>query len=111
MAVTDYSITPASNTSISGVNIAEGCAPGSINDAIRQLMADMRVLYNGLPNLSAYAPLAGATFTGPIQQTGKGLYRLNADPSLASGLHYFLPEGTTLPSSPVEGMTVDFYAP
>jgi len=40
MAVTDYSTTPGSNTSISGINIAEGCPPSGINNALRQLMAD-----------------------------------------------------------------------
>lgn len=41
MGVADYSATPASNAAINGVNIAEGCAPGNVNDAIRQLMADI----------------------------------------------------------------------
>jgi hypothetical protein len=30
------------NTTISGINIAEGCAPSGINNAIRQLMADVK---------------------------------------------------------------------
>jgi len=41
MAISAYSSTPASNTAISGINIAEGCLPSGINDAIRQLMADI----------------------------------------------------------------------
>lgn len=43
MAIKDYSTTPDLNTQISGINIAEGCAPSGINNAIRQLMADMKV--------------------------------------------------------------------
>lgn len=42
MAVSDYSTTPANNTAISGINIAEGCAPANINNAFRQLMADIK---------------------------------------------------------------------
>ena len=42
MAIKDYSTTPDLNTQISGINIAEGCAPSGINNAIRQLMADMK---------------------------------------------------------------------
>jgi hypothetical protein len=42
MSVKDYSVEPALNVSISGINIAEGCAPSGINDAIRQLMADVK---------------------------------------------------------------------
>lgn len=41
MAVSDYSSTPGANTSISGINIAENCSPANINNAIRQLMADI----------------------------------------------------------------------
>lgn len=41
MTVLDYSATPGSNTSINGINVAEGCAPSGINNAIRQLMADI----------------------------------------------------------------------
>lgn len=42
MAVKDYSTNPDENTTISGINIAEGCAPSGINNAIRQLMADVK---------------------------------------------------------------------
>lgn len=45
MAIANYSTTPDSNTSISGINIAEGCAPSGINDAIRQMMADIATEY------------------------------------------------------------------
>lgn len=41
MGIGNYSTTPGSNTTISGTNIAEGCAPSGINDAIRQMMADI----------------------------------------------------------------------
>ncbi|MBR5186598.1 MAG: cell envelope integrity protein TolA, partial [Akkermansia sp.] len=42
MAIRDYSTEPNMNTTISGINIAEGCAPSGINNAIRQLMADVK---------------------------------------------------------------------
>lgn len=45
MGIKDYSLTPSSNTSINGVNIAEGCPPSSVNNAIRQEMADTRSFY------------------------------------------------------------------
>jgi hypothetical protein len=41
-ATIDYSTTAASNTTVGGVNIAEGMAPGSVNDAMRAMMADSR---------------------------------------------------------------------
>lgn len=42
MSVRNYSLDPDFNTSISGINIAEGCPPSGINNAIRQLMADVK---------------------------------------------------------------------
>lgn len=42
MAIKDYSTDPDLNVSISGINIAEGCQPSGINNAIRQLMADVK---------------------------------------------------------------------
>lgn len=42
MAVSDYSTTPVSNSVISTINISEQCPAGGINDAIRQLMADVK---------------------------------------------------------------------
>ena len=41
MAISDYSTTPASNSTISGISVAEGCPAAGINNAIRQLMADI----------------------------------------------------------------------
>ena len=40
--IKDYDTTAANNTDINSVNIAEGCAPSGINNAIRELMADLK---------------------------------------------------------------------
>ena len=40
MSAQDYSTTPASNTSIDGVDVDENCAFSGLNNAIRSLMAD-----------------------------------------------------------------------
>ena len=42
MSVADYNTNPDNNLAISGINIAEGCPPSTINNAIRQLMADAK---------------------------------------------------------------------
>ena len=42
MGVKDYSLNADNNTQINGINIAEGCPPSGINNAIRQLMADVK---------------------------------------------------------------------
>ena len=39
--VSNYSTTPTANTTINGIDIAENCAAGGFNDALRQMMADI----------------------------------------------------------------------
>ena len=40
--ISEYSATAANNTDIGGINISEGCAPSGINNAIRELMAQLK---------------------------------------------------------------------
>lgn len=96
MSVKDYNKEASLNVSISGINIAEGCAPSGINDAIRQLMADVKeeseaqaeavagaessaseqltALDSTLRELIAqevakYLPLSGGMMTGVVRQS------------------------------------------
>ena len=46
--VSDWSATPANNTDIGDINIAEGCAPSNINNAIRELMAQVKDMQTGV---------------------------------------------------------------
>jgi hypothetical protein len=40
--ISEFSATAANNTDIGGINISEGCAPSGINNAIRELMAQLK---------------------------------------------------------------------
>jgi len=40
--ISEYSATAADNTDISNINIAEGCSPANVNNAIRTLMAQLK---------------------------------------------------------------------
>jgi len=40
--ISEYSSVASNNTDIAGINIAEGCAPSGINNAIRELMAQIK---------------------------------------------------------------------
>ena len=55
MAVSDWSTTANSNSTIDGINIQEGCAPANINNAIRAVMANVRVFYDNVPVPSGVA--------------------------------------------------------
>lgn len=61
--ISEYSNIPANNTEIDGINIAEGCAPSGINNAIRELMAQLKDFQSGT---------AGDDFTvgGELSVTG-----------------------------------------
>jgi hypothetical protein len=45
--VSEWSATASNNTDIGGINIAEGCAPSGINNAIRELMAQVKDMQTG----------------------------------------------------------------
>ena len=50
-AISDYSSTAASNTDVGGINIDEGMAPSSVNNAIRELMSHLADLNAGTSSL------------------------------------------------------------
>jgi hypothetical protein len=64
--ISEFSSTPANNTDIDGINLAEGCAPSGINDAIRELMSQLKDLQAGLSGdtIPITAGGTGATTAG-----------------------------------------------
>ena len=50
--VSQWDTNPAGNTDIGGVDIAENCAPANINNAIRQVMAQVKDMQAGTPTQS-----------------------------------------------------------
>lgn len=45
--ISEFDVNPSNNTDINSINIAEGCAPSGINNAIRQLMSDLKEQQTG----------------------------------------------------------------
>ena len=81
--ISEFSATPANNTDIDSINIAEGCAPSGINDAIRELMAQLKDWQAGTSN----DPMVIGT-TGSLtlnQGTANGVTYLNGSKVLTSG--------------------------
>lgn len=82
MGVKDYDLNPDNNTQINGINIAEGCPPSGINNAVRQLMADVKA-DSDAQNTKAETP-ASAENLGPVK-VGDGL-TMGEDGTLSANL-------------------------
>jgi hypothetical protein len=69
--ISEFDSTPANNTDIDSINIAEGCAPSGINNAIRELMSQLKDQQTGASgdNFTVGGNLAvtgSTTFTGAV---------------------------------------------
>jgi len=61
-SITDYDNIANNNLDINSINIAEQCPPGNINNAIRELMADLADVNDGTVSMTSPS-LASATIT------------------------------------------------
>lgn len=73
MAIKDYSTDPDQNVKISGINIAEGCAPSGINNAIRQLMADVKAESDTKANASTFGKVKLSDSTSSSSAASAGV--------------------------------------
>lgn len=103
MSVQDWSTTPANNSTVDGINIAEGCAAGNLNGAIRAVMASVRVAFNGVPVATDFVPKAGGAFTGTVSRQGGGAFIYHADASNASGRIFTQVAGGSVPAGMANG--------
>lgn len=81
MAVTDYDTNPANNVAISGIDVSEGCSPAGINNAIRQMMADVASLRAELLDEARYKVgdlYLSTTTTNPAVTLGYGTWAAHA---------------------------------
>lgn len=107
-SASEFSATPEENTTIGGINVAEGCSPAGLNNVERYLAAAMRTLYNQVQTVAAAMPKAGGTFTGDISREGRGGYLHHAGSAQTDGRLVTLPEGSSRPAA-AEGVTVWYY--
>ena len=61
--ISQWDVNPANNTDVGGINIAENCPPSNINNAIREVMSQVKELQNGTSGDSL-------TLTGTLQASG-----------------------------------------
>jgi hypothetical protein len=90
--ISEFDVNPDNNTDINNINIAEGCAPSGINNAIRQLMSDLKEQQTGASGdsftvggnlaVTGTSAFTGATtFTGAVvfSSTVSGLTNITLD--------------------------------
>jgi hypothetical protein len=71
--ISEFDLTPANNTDIDGIDIAEGCAPSGINNAIRELMSQLKDFQGGTSGDRLAIAAGGtnaATTTAALQNLG-----------------------------------------
>jgi len=107
-SASEFSLTPSANTTIGGTNVAEGCSPGGINEAIRYMAATMRDTYDRLNITGSYVPTSGGTFTGDIFRSTRGAYLHHAGSGQTDGRVMFQTEGSARPAGS-EGLIVFYY--
>ena len=67
--ISEYSATSADNTDISNINIAEGCSPANVNNAIRTVMAQLKDQQAGTSG-DPFTCSGTLTSSGPLAVTG-----------------------------------------
>lgn len=98
MAISDWSNTAANNNNIEGVNIAEDCAAGNLNNWARAVCAAIKTWYDTVPDFSTLMGKAGGIFTGDITRNGRGAYLHHNSSSLSSGKIFVQASGGSTPS-------------
>lgn len=81
--ISEFNSNPALNTDIDSINIAEGCSPSGINDAIRELMSQLKDWQSGTSNDPMVIGSSGSLTLN--QGTANGVAYLNGSKVVTSG--------------------------
>jgi hypothetical protein len=105
--ISEFDVDPSNNTDINSINIAEGCAPSGINNAIRQLMSDLKEFQTGAAddNFTVGGNLVvdgTSTFTGATTFTGAVVFS-----STVTGLGLGTMATQNKTAVDIEGGTID----
>lgn len=103
MAVSDWSSTAANNTTIDGINIAENCPAGNLNGMGRAIMANVKVMYDGLPDVTTLVTKTGGIFTGNPVFSGRGGYIHHNSSANTGGRIFIQASGGSTPSGMSNG--------
>jgi hypothetical protein len=85
-SIGEYSTTPGDNTDIGGINIGEGMAPSDVNNAMRELLSQLKEFQTGAGGDTMSPPVLIATTAtiGTVTVTGAATF--NSGAILASGV-------------------------
>ena len=80
--ISEFSSTAANNTDIGNINIAEGCAPSGINNAIRELMAQLKDQQAGTDGDNftvggGFTSVGAAVFSSTVAVSGAATFSSN----------------------------------
>ena len=107
-SITDYSKTAASNTDIQSVDIDEGCLPSGINNAIREIMADLADVNDGTVSLTSPS-FAAASLTGDLTfgDNSKAIFGAGTDLEIYhDGTNSYISELTPTGSLFIDGSNI-----
>lgn len=117
MSFWDWSTTAASNPTVGGIDIAEGCPAGNLNGASREIMAEARAAFSlalqaffGASDVATARGVlqavakAGDTVTGNIIRQDNGPHIYFADPTLTTPKIIYLSPTDPDPSPLLPGM-------
>ena len=88
--VSDYSADPNLNTDIQGVDIDEGCLPSGINNAIREVMADIKDVDTGAVSLTNPDFLSYSVNGVSVVATAPEINILSGVTATASDINYLV---------------------
>lgn len=84
--IEDYSTVAGSNTSINGINVNEGMPPSNVNDAFRQMMADVRREFAVTSLTSSVTISIGEALGGKIHIINDAGKSISAFDTIAAGI-------------------------
>lgn len=85
-SIGEYSTTPGDNTDIGGINIAEGMAPSDVNNAMRELLSQLKEFQTGAGGDTISPPVLIATTATLGTATVTGTATFNSAVVMSSNL-------------------------
>jgi len=113
-SIGEYSTTPGDNTDIGGINIAEGMAPSDVNNAMRELLSQLKEFQTGAGGDTISPPVLIATTAtiGTVTVTGTATFNsgvvISGESTLSGGSLLKRVKETTTVSATAAANTINY---